>query len=94
MYGDVVHGRGPRRLWIRAARACLRSPSFGVVGHLPTLTFATGTCHEGLVRRLRNFESIASFLGRWEIDEIQEAIDARRGARGSKSSVGPPTSLR
>lgn len=31
------------------------------------------------MRRLRNFGSIASFLGSWEIDEIQEAIDARRG---------------
>ena len=43
------------------------------------------------MKRLRNFESIAAFLGEREIDALQAAADARRATRLGRSRRGPAT---
>lgn len=53
------------------------------------LAFCTGVCHEGAVRRLRDFDSVARFFSDREIEEIQAAVDARREARAVRSGDPP-----
>ena len=52
----------------------------GDTSRRPALAFPGAACHKGPVRRLRDFASINDFLSDREIDELQAAIDARRGA--------------